>query len=165
LRCIRGRRPVLFISHPFASMQTCAMNCYWYGCQCPVVHSGGERECTSHAGCCSEHRGHEALAAETRRRSVDGRVCLRNGPRPGDSRSHLSGSPSVNVGLAPPAWQWSLGGELVVADPSPSGSFYSPGFRTRRARLLPPPSRSQPVRPRAGASGMTVHWHLKFRPA
>ena len=60
-------------------------------------------------------RGNQALAAgsETRRRSVDGRVCLRNSPRPCDSRSHLSGPPSVNVGLAPPAWQWSLGGEVV----------------------------------------------------
>ena len=60
-------------------------------------------------------RGDQALAAgsETRRRSVDGRVCLRNSPRPGESRSHLSGSPSANVGLVPPAWQWHLGGEVV----------------------------------------------------
>ena len=60
-------------------------------------------------------RGDQALAAgsETRRRSVDGRVCLRNSPRPCESRSHLSGSPSANVGLVPPAWQWHLGGEVV----------------------------------------------------
>ena len=60
-------------------------------------------------------RGNQALAAgsETRRRSVDGRVCLRNSPRPCESRSHLSGSPSVNVGLVPPVWQWHLGGEVV----------------------------------------------------
>ena len=59
-------------------------------------------------------RGNQALAAgpETRRRSVDGRVCLRNSPRPGESRSCLSGSPSVNVGLVPPVWQWHLGGEV-----------------------------------------------------
>ncbi len=59
--------------------------------------------------------GNQALAAgsETRRRSVDGRVCLRNSPRPGESRSHLSGSPSATVGLVPPAWQWHLGGEVV----------------------------------------------------
>ena len=59
--------------------------------------------------------GNQALAAgsETRRRSVDGCVCLRNSPRPCESRSHLSGFPSVNVGLAPPAWQWRLGGEDV----------------------------------------------------
>uniref|UniRef100_A0A7S0MI74 Uncharacterized protein n=1 Tax=Cryptomonas curvata TaxID=233186 RepID=A0A7S0MI74_9CRYP len=60
-------------------------------------------------------RGNQALAAgsETRRRSVDGCVCLRNSPRPCESRSHLSGFPSVNVGLAPPVWQWRLGGEDV----------------------------------------------------
>ena len=27
---------------------------HWYECQCPVVHSGGERECISHAGYYSE---------------------------------------------------------------------------------------------------------------
>jgi hypothetical protein len=44
---------------------------------------------------------------------VDGCVCW-NSPRPCESRSHLSGFPSVNVGLAPPAWQWRLGGEDVT---------------------------------------------------
>jgi hypothetical protein len=68
-------------------------------------------------------RGNQALAAgsETRRRSVDGCVCLRNSPRPCESRSHLSGFPSVNVGLVPPAWQWHLGGEECLINTSPSG--------------------------------------------
>jgi hypothetical protein len=67
-------------------------------------------------------RGDQALAAgsETKRRSVDGCVCLRNSPRPCESRSHLSGFPSVN-GLAPPAWQWRLGGEECLINTSPSG--------------------------------------------
>ena len=66
-------------------------------------------------------RGNQALAAgsETRRRSVDGRVCLRNSPRPGESRSHLSGSPSANVGLVPPVWQWHLGGEVCADNKTP----------------------------------------------
>jgi hypothetical protein len=44
---------------------------------------------------------------------VDGCVCLRNSPRPRESDPHLSGFPSVNVGLAPLAWQWRLEGEDV----------------------------------------------------
>ena len=75
-------------------------------------------------------RGNQALAAgsETRRRSVDGRVCLRNSPRPCESRSHLSGFPSVNVGLAPPAWQWRLGGEECLINTSPSGTHDFHGY-------------------------------------
>jgi hypothetical protein len=54
--------------------------------------------------------------------SVGGRVrLLKEKPRPCESRSHLSGLPSVNVGLAPPAWQWRLGGE-DVNNTSPSES-------------------------------------------
>ena len=45
-------------------------------------------------------RGNQAVAAgpETRRRSVNGRVSLRNSPSPGESPSHLSGPPSANRG-------------------------------------------------------------------
>ena len=79
--------------------------------------------------CC----GNQALAAgpETRRRSVDGRVCLRNSPRPGESRSCLSGSPSVNVGLVPPVWQWHLGGEV-----SPNNKHLSIGIPVPHALYL-----------------------------
>ena len=43
-------------------MQTCTMNHgHWYECQCPVVHSGGERECISSAGYYSEQVNEPAV--------------------------------------------------------------------------------------------------------
>jgi hypothetical protein len=116
----------------------------WTGCQCPVDQSGGERECASDAGCCSEQLH---IGSMTVRRGRSGSLSLereqRRRWRSKRGAFKRTINPSADASLAAGLYQRH---EAESKRVGPFESARREELREARRRTMPPPEIESPLR-------------------